>query len=861
MMIRLNRLTRTARLGGRLLTAAVLLSLGTWTAPAFSEDIEEEINGRYTYIRALDGDAELINRDGDEESDAITNYPVLTGDRIETDDDTFIDIVLSDGTQLTLGEETELLFENLSGSPDGLSDDEGTLLQLLEGEALVRVGLVRTSAYYPVIDTANARIYIQADGVYRIDANDHDFTEVAVLEGSVQVLTQTDEVLLNSGEAASFDGYADPYVARLRANWDEEIVHWSESIESRYSRGSSSVLDTPLSGTAHLDDSGDWVTVDTGRAWRPRVEATWRPYYRGRWAHTPSGLYWVSYDPWLPVTYRYGLWDLHPIHGWLWHPGYRYRTAHVYWYWGTDYAGWFPSGYYNRYYRNRYAGFGFRAGVLGWAGTYWDPFYDWTFCPTRYIGYRNSYRHYERGRHLHDRGVRLGRGIIATSTRGVGRDDWKRPALVSAALERGWRRDERNRDLPDVSGLVSRGDLTPEVRDTFVVERIRRGGTAEGTAASVNRSGRVATTIRDDATVPDASSRGAVSTRSRDVGGDRRVVRRSDTPSRVPSVTRGSTGSPSSRGAVRRSDAPAAPTASGSTRDRGTTSTRGAVPREGGTVSRSSSPARRVIDGAGSRGSSTSRSATPARRPPAATSGSSGSSTRSRSATPARPPTARSSSGSSSSRARTSTPPPRRPSSASSSSGRSSTRSSPPSTGTRRSTPPPSRSRASSPPPRRSSGSSSTRKATPPPSRSSASSSASSRRTPNASARSSASRPSASRSSSGARSSSNSRAASGPSTRPSAAPSRASASRSASRSSSTTTQRSRSAASTPRTSTGPSTRRSSASPSRSSSSPRASASSSRAPSRSTASRPSGSSTSSSRSTATRSSAKRKPPGL
>ena len=855
MMIRRTTSAQAARFSGRFLTAAALVWLGIWTVPAFSEDIEEEIDGRYTYIRALDGDAELTNRDGDEETDAIANYPVLTGDRIETDDDTFIDIILSDGTQLTLGEDVELLFENLSGSPDGLSDDEGTLLQLLEGEALLRVGLVRTSAFYPVIDTANARIYIQEDGVYRIEANDHDFTEVSVLEGSVEVLTQTDDVVLASGEAASFDGYADPYVARLRADWTEEIVLWSDNVERRYSRGSSAVLDAPLSGTAHLDDSGDWVTVDTGRAWRPRVEATWRPYHRGRWTHTPSGLYWVSYDPWLPVTYRYGLWDLHPSHGWLWYPGYRYRTAHVYWYWGADYAGWIPSGYYNRYYRHRYSGFGFRAGVLGWAGLRWDPFYDWTFCPTRYIGYRNSYRHYERGRHLYDRGVRLERGIIATSTRGLGRDDWKRPALVSAALERGWRSDSRNRDLPDVTGLVSRGDLTPEVRDTFVVARERRNGAA----ASVNRSGRVATTIRDDASVPGSSSRGAVSTRSREAGRDGRVVRRSSTPtagrsSSVPSGTaarsRDSSATPSNRGAVRRTEGP---TASGTSRNRGTTSSRGAVPRSGtGSSTRSSSPARRVIDGAGSRGSST-RSSTPTRRPPTATSGSSGSSTRNRSATPTRrPPTARPSSGSSgSSRARTSTPPARRPSTAGSSSGRSSTRSSSPSSSTRRSTPPP-RTRASSPPPRRSSSSSTTRRSTPPPQRSSsASSGASTRRPPAASASSSrgSNRPAARSATS--RSSSSRSAAAG--SRPSSRPSAASRSRA-------TAQRSRSSAPAARSSASSSRSRSSASaPRRSNSSSRATASSSRSPSRSSAARSSSSRSSSSRSTAARSSSKRKPP--
>ena len=45
---------------------------------------------------------------------------------------------------------------------------------------------------------------------------------------------------------------------------------------------------------------------------------------QGRWAETPGGYYWVSYDPWNPVTYHYGDWRWHDVWGWLWYPGWTF---------------------------------------------------------------------------------------------------------------------------------------------------------------------------------------------------------------------------------------------------------------------------------------------------------------------------------------------------------------------------------------------------------------------------------------------------------------------------------------------------------------------------------------------------------
>ena len=205
--------------------------------------------------------------------------------------------------------------------------------------------------------------------------------------------------------------------------------------------------------------------ADGGRRARlaPTVTSSWRPYWQGRWWHTPRGLYWVSHDPWSPAVYHYGTWDLHSRWGWLWYPGYSYAPSHVYWYWGPSYTAWVPYGYYTRYYRHRFAdfSFGFRFGHYGWAGGYWDPFDYWTFCPTRYFGYRRQHRYLHHGYDLRKRGGRLERGFITTDTRRITPDRWNRPDVVARGFDEDLRkRQVRRADLPDVNDFVGRRDLT-----------------------------------------------------------------------------------------------------------------------------------------------------------------------------------------------------------------------------------------------------------------------------------------------------------------------------------------------------------------------------------------------------------------
>jgi len=93
----------------------------------------------------------------------------------------------------------------------------------------------------------------------------------------------------------------------------------------------------------HLSPYRQWRSLDGTMVWQPSVPIGWRPYYdAGRWVDTDSGWFWQSDYPWGDVVFHYGRWSYHPVHGWLWAPGYDYAPAWVVWRHGDVHLGWAP---------------------------------------------------------------------------------------------------------------------------------------------------------------------------------------------------------------------------------------------------------------------------------------------------------------------------------------------------------------------------------------------------------------------------------------------------------------------------------------------------------------------------------------
>ena len=483
----------------------VVVAAGAAVAAQAQQPVQQEqaeLKGVYSFVGALDGEATLFAARSGAQSELEIHLPILRGDRIWTRPYGRLAVLMSDRSILALDHDSEVTFTQIAGSPD--ADDVDSLYVLHRGRLSLEVADHLVDSELPAVDTTNARIYAKQQGRYQVESDGDAWTEVAVLEGFAEVVTQRGSVIVRGGEALRVQGLDDPWIelqngaGAAAAALDE----WTDGHRARLA--AYAAVDANGYGSA-LASHGNWVEIEDRQAWKPEVEDDWQPYSRGRWTHTPAGLYWVARDPWGPLTYHYGSWNLYPGHGWLWFPSAIYSPSHVYWYWGPSYVGWIPRGYYQRYYGG--LGFGLRHGLYGWAGGFWDPFNTWIFCPSGYLGYGRGYTY---GRSLRRRHPKLSRGIITTDTNGIDYRNWRNPdAARQVLLSKHPRLSES--ELPDVTDFVARrADLTESLQRRLVRDDTQSGSvTVTGGPSGSGSGGLVGVTAGGVRATPTARVTGA----------------------------------------------------------------------------------------------------------------------------------------------------------------------------------------------------------------------------------------------------------------------------------------------------------------------------------------------------------------
>lgn len=419
----------------------------------------------YGFYRTVEGDVQLTTLEQAEPLDVEPNYPLLLGDRIWVAAEGRLEAVLPDQTIVRAAGNTDVYFEELALYA-GEEESLGTTLRLLEGEIQVVVRDFEVEREPLRIDTNNATLYLQEAGTYRIYADNRQWTELVVREGFGEVALEDGSVVVRADEEAVIDGGPDARVKVYPAGALDALEAWGQDLEREASAAArESYVDEELRySAAPLDRHGEWLPVASGYAWRPHsVASAWRPYTRGYWTHTPGGLYWVSAEPWGAVTAHYGSWSPHPHHGWVWHPGSLFAPSWVHWYWGSTHVGWIPSGYYSHHYGGRsghryghgYRHAGLRFGTYGYSSGSWGLYGNWTFCPTRYFGWRSYHSTWRSGHEIartarHD----APRGVITNHTGGLPRHSWSRPDEVVHHLTRG--RGQIGSPLGDVTDFVAR---------------------------------------------------------------------------------------------------------------------------------------------------------------------------------------------------------------------------------------------------------------------------------------------------------------------------------------------------------------------------------------------------------------------
>ena len=409
--------------------------------------------GSYGYLRVVDGPAELFQAGSDARTDAEINQPVLAGDRLWVPDGSRAEVVLADGNLLRIDGGSEIVLQRLAGSPD--ADDRQTVLELRAGNVQLVVFENALGDELPRVDTPNATFYVQRPGVFRLTSDQGVWSAFLVREGSAEVLTERGSVVVRADEEALVEGEKFPRAVIQAASGRDALERWAVRLDEEAERYASQgeLGDLAYQGSS-LGRYGTWHSIGHRRVWRPHVDAGWRPYWHGRWAYTPAGLSWVSYEPWGWVPYHYGSWDYLAGWGWVWEPGWVWAPSWVYWYWGPRYVSWCPVGYYTRYYGYP----GYHYGVYGWAGGHYGGWDHWSFVDHDDLGRRDQHAYSRKGYDLKNQLRNLERGIITTDTKGVTPKNWKNPGSVLQVLQQ---RGGKAGQLPDVTPFVAREPKLP----------------------------------------------------------------------------------------------------------------------------------------------------------------------------------------------------------------------------------------------------------------------------------------------------------------------------------------------------------------------------------------------------------------
>jgi hypothetical protein len=221
----------------------------------------------------------------------------------------------------------------------------------------------------------------------RIDIERGEEVLVTVARGRVEVAGTDGSVLVTTGERTRVRPGRPPlgpwdYLLASRDGFDRWVAERDDAYGLRQRPGEEyAELPEPVRPYyGELRENGEWVyTEPYGWVWNPDVEDDWRPYARGSWYPGPHGPVWIGPEPWSWPVYRYGRWDWRASIGWVWIPGRVFSAAHVVWYYGPDYVGWCPIGYYDV---PVHVSIGF-----GW-GHRWFDHHPWVF-----VNYDRFYYH------------------------------------------------------------------------------------------------------------------------------------------------------------------------------------------------------------------------------------------------------------------------------------------------------------------------------------------------------------------------------------------------------------------------------------------------------------------------------------
>jgi hypothetical protein len=263
-------------------------------------------------ISVIHGDVTTMHGDAGEWMVGTVNTPVVVGDKVATADRSRAEVQLDFANVMRLAEHTEAK----------LADLEQNKIQVQLASGMIVFSAFKNTQADAEIDTPNMGVHPLSPGAYRILVNSPTETQLIVLQGEAEVLTNQGSTKVEVGQMIQIHGSDNPEYKVDPAPGGDEFDKWcSDRDRQMQSAQAWQHTDPQETGSSDLDAYGQWQQVpDYGWCWTPQVDAGWVPYSAGSWGYEPYwGYTWISAEPWGWAPYHYGRWFMYGGR-WAWWP-------------------------------------------------------------------------------------------------------------------------------------------------------------------------------------------------------------------------------------------------------------------------------------------------------------------------------------------------------------------------------------------------------------------------------------------------------------------------------------------------------------------------------------------------------------
>lgn len=274
-------------------------------------------------ISVVQRDVSTMRSDSKDWVAATANAPVVHGDTIATGSGSRTELQLDYANVLRLDQ----------GAESKVAELIPTRIQIQIASGLVDLAVFKGTEADVEIDTPNVAIHPLGEGVYRVQVNSAENTQLTVRRGQAEVTTPQGRANVDKGQVIYVKGTDNPEYQMAQADGKDDWDRWNDDRDHTIAGAQAwQYTNIYYTGSEDLDRYGNWVQVPGyDWCWTPYVDAGWVPYRDGRWVSDPYyGWMWVGYEPWGWAPYHYGRWISYGGN-WCWWPGVGFNGPRPIW--------------------------------------------------------------------------------------------------------------------------------------------------------------------------------------------------------------------------------------------------------------------------------------------------------------------------------------------------------------------------------------------------------------------------------------------------------------------------------------------------------------------------------------------------